>query len=161
LSILHIPYKHVKEIDALLEGIRNVNTPVTTTQPPQINASEAADLVESIDAKISIKKLLLVSLECIDCELQNLSVIQFNLLHEKVLNTSDGSPGKVNVHVTRIRLRDSIDGTETEMSEPKEYDPYERPHLPKDVEIQTGLNMIDEQRSIASPVGPSHPGFRM
>jgi hypothetical protein len=146
LSILHIPYKHVSEIDALLEGIRRVNTPVTTTQPPQINALDAVSLVNSIDAKISIKKLLLVSLECIDCELQNLSVIQFKLLNERVSNTNECTPNTVNVNTTRTNLHDAIDGKNTVVDRRAVYDEQGRPYLPGYVGIQTELDMIHEKR---------------
>jgi hypothetical protein len=84
LTILKVPFSHITELDAVLEGIRKANTVVTDTQPPQLSMLEATRLAECIDAKIKLKKLLAVSLECIDCELENLSVVQFDLLQQLI-----------------------------------------------------------------------------
>jgi hypothetical protein len=79
IETLHIPYRHIQQIDILLD----------TGQDPKISRKSILKKIErvekiksSIDSKISLKKMLSVAIKCIDCEIKHISLLKYELLHQ-------------------------------------------------------------------------------
>jgi hypothetical protein len=79
VQILGISRGHVGAIDALLEEItlfRNASS------LDRIKIARCGNLVECIDKRLLLKRFLVITLECVDCELEQMSVLQYELLVE-------------------------------------------------------------------------------
>jgi hypothetical protein len=80
-NILDIPPAHLRAIDELLEDIKTYQA---SNVPMQIKVDRSAKLTQCIDDKLLLKKLLSVACECVDCELETMSLLQYDLLQQVV-----------------------------------------------------------------------------
>jgi hypothetical protein len=91
MKILEIPKQHSKSIDTSLKEIEFFRTSVATTSE---KSNRIVKLIQCIDEKLLLKKLITISLQCVDCELETMSVLQYELLHEMMLEEEE-----INTHI--------------------------------------------------------------
>lgn len=82
VELLQIAPDHLHTIDALLRDIQSFDTSISTTQH---KLKRSASLVASINDKLQSKRLLSIAIECINCELETMSTLQYDLLRQVML----------------------------------------------------------------------------
>jgi hypothetical protein len=95
INMLDIPMEHVKMIDALLleiDGFQRTGVPIRSC------LSRSSLLVDSISQKLQLKRLLEITMACLDCELQTMSTLQYNLLQTVLLEEAD-----LKIHCETVR----------------------------------------------------------
>jgi hypothetical protein len=83
IKTLQIIPKHVETINQILKEIDSIHSDTHTTQA---TLHRSAQLEKCIKQKILLKDLLSIAKQCVECELETMTILQYDLLHKIVIN---------------------------------------------------------------------------
>jgi hypothetical protein len=99
VAVLKIPQAHVSAIDLILQDLQSFRT---STQSSRAKMHRCARLADCIHDKLRLKKLLSVSVLCLNCELETMAMLQYEILQQMLCEETE-----ITAHVKNAR--DSLD----------------------------------------------------